>query len=71
MNLRLVCRMLGVVAMLIGGTMIFSLPWAHPSLGHRGEVHDRIGIARELYDHLVTSGEETWQFLRHRKDAFA
>ena len=38
MNLRLVCRMLGVVAMLIGGTMVFSLPWAHPSLGHRGEV---------------------------------
>jgi trk system potassium uptake protein TrkH len=32
--------MLGVVAMLIGGTMIFSLPWAHPSLGHRGEVVD-------------------------------
>jgi trk system potassium uptake protein TrkH len=30
--------MLGVVAMLIGGTMIFSLPWAHHSLGHRGEV---------------------------------
>ena len=38
MNLRLVCRMLGVVAMLIGGTMVFSLPWAHPSLGHRGEM---------------------------------
>jgi trk system potassium uptake protein TrkH len=30
--------MLGVVAMLIGGTMVFSLPWAHPSLGHRGEL---------------------------------
>ena len=38
MNLRLVCRMLGVVAMLIGGTMVFSLPWAHPRFGHRGEV---------------------------------
>jgi len=38
MNLRLVCRMLGVVAMLIGGTMVFSLPWAHPSLGHRSEM---------------------------------
>lgn len=31
---------------------------------------DRIGIPRELYDRLVTSGEETWQFLRHRKDDF-
>jgi len=30
--------MLGVVAMLIGGTMVFSLPWAHPSLGNRGEM---------------------------------
>jgi len=38
MNLRLVCRLLGVVAMLIGGTMIFSLPWAHPLLGHRAEM---------------------------------
>ena len=41
MNLRLVCRMLGLVAMLIGGTMVFSLPWAHPSLGHRGEMLDK------------------------------
>ncbi len=38
MNLRLVSRLLGVVAMLIGGTMAFSLPWAHPLLGHRGDV---------------------------------
>ncbi len=38
MNLRLVSRLLGVVAMLIGGTMVFSLPWAHPLLGHRGEM---------------------------------
>lgn len=38
MNLRLVSRLLGVVAMLIGGTMVFSLPWAHPNLGHRGVV---------------------------------
>jgi len=35
MNLRLVGRMLGIVAILIGGTMVFSLPWAHPALGHR------------------------------------
>lgn len=34
------------------------------------ETLERIGIPRELYGHLVTSGEETWQFLRHRKDAF-
>ena len=36
MNLRLVSRMLGLVCLLIGGMMIFSLPWAHPALGNRG-----------------------------------
>ena len=35
MNLHVVSRLLGIVAMLIGGMMIFSLPWAHPALGHR------------------------------------
>lgn len=33
MNLRLVSRMLSVVSMLIGATMLFSLPWAFPALG--------------------------------------
>ena len=46
MNLRVVSRLLGVVAMLIGGMMVFSLPWAHPALGHRnqGEVLDLFEI---------------------------
>jgi len=35
MNLRLVAKQLAVVATLIGGMMIFSLPWAWPALGHR------------------------------------
>ena len=35
MNYRLLSKLLGVVAVLIGATMIFSLPWAHPALGHR------------------------------------
>ena len=35
MNLRLVSRLLGVIAILIGATMIFSLPWAHSALGKR------------------------------------
>jgi len=35
MNIRLVCRLLGLIALLIGGTMIFSLPWAFPALGQR------------------------------------
>lgn len=31
---------------------------------------DAMGIHRELYDHLVTSGEQTWQSLCRRDDAF-
>ncbi len=33
MNFRLLCKMLGVVAALVGGTMAFSLPWALPAFG--------------------------------------
>lgn len=35
MNYRLVCKYLGVIAMLISITMLFSLPWAYPSWGTR------------------------------------
>ena len=35
MNFRLLSRLLGIVTLLIGFTMIFSLPWAHPDLGRR------------------------------------
>ncbi len=44
MNLRLVSRMLSVVSMLIGGTMIFSLPWAYPTLG----VHTTLQQSRQF-----------------------
>jgi trk system potassium uptake protein TrkH len=37
MDLRVVSRLLGIVAMLIGGTMAFSLPWAFPVLGYRND----------------------------------
>ena len=37
MNYRLVARQLAVVSLLIGFTMIFSLPWAAPALGQRTE----------------------------------
>lgn len=33
MNLRLVAKYLGIVALLIAGSMSLSLPWAHPDLG--------------------------------------
>ena len=33
MNWLLLCRMLGMLALLVGGSMVFSLPWAFPQLG--------------------------------------
>ena len=41
MNLRLVARLLGIVSLLIGVSMIFSMPFAYPSFGTRGEVFGR------------------------------
>jgi len=35
MNLRLISKLLGIVALLMAGTMLFSLPWAVPALGRR------------------------------------
>gem|GEM_PF-6556492 len=35
MNYQIVARMLSTVTTLIGTTMLFSLPWAHPKLGYR------------------------------------
>ncbi len=36
MDYRVVCKHLGIIAMLIAVTMLFSLPWAYPSWGTRG-----------------------------------
>ena len=38
MNLRLVSKLLGIISMLIGGTMLFSLPWAFPAVGRRNHL---------------------------------
>ena len=38
MNFRLLSRQLGIISLLIGGTMLFSLPWAFPSWGHREQI---------------------------------
>ena len=40
MNFRLLFRLLGVVALLIGATMLFSMPWAFPALGRRAGLPD-------------------------------
>jgi trk system potassium uptake protein len=41
MNYRLLSRMLGIICILFAITMLFSLPWAHPALGWRGELSER------------------------------
>ncbi|MBN2474675.1 MAG: TrkH family potassium uptake protein [Pirellulales bacterium] len=43
MNKALVCRLLGLVAMLIGGSMVFSLPWAWLAPGAEWG-HERAGF---------------------------
>lgn len=43
MNLRLVSRLLGIIALLTGGMMVFSLPWAFPSLGYRAHLRGENG----------------------------
>ena len=41
MNWLLLCRMLGLLAMLVGGSMVFSLPWAFPECGQTAEFESR------------------------------
>ena len=43
MNLRLLCKLLSLVAMLIGVSMVFSLPWAFPPCGGEWR-HERDGF---------------------------
>ena len=43
MNKLLLCKLLSLVAMLIGGSMAFSLPWALPVCGSQWE-HERSGF---------------------------
>lgn len=41
MNWRLLSRMLGLLGMLVGGSMLFSLPWAFPACGQTAEFESR------------------------------
>ncbi len=60
MNLRLLARHLGTISLLIGGTMLFSLPWAIPQLGHRNDLpaieeFERNGFVALIFS-MVISG---------------
>ncbi len=52
MNYRLLARSLGLIALLLAATMLFSLPWAHPALGY----HGHLGVSED-------AGFETRGFL--------
>ena len=41
MNRLLICRLLGLIALLIGGSMVLSLPWALPAFGQTARFEDR------------------------------
>ncbi|MEM9702489.1 MAG: META domain-containing protein [Planctomycetota bacterium] len=45
MNWPLLCRLLGLLAMLVGGSMTLSLPWAFPFFGQVKEVETRGALA--------------------------
>jgi len=60
MNYRLVCRLLSIVCLIIGVTMVFSLPWAWPAIGHRTdenfqqfETHGFLGLVYSILLSIV------------------
>lgn len=46
MNFGLLSRNLGIICLLFSGMMLFSLPWAHPSLGYRAHLELSETISR-------------------------
>ena len=84
MNYRLLSKLLGIIALLIGGTMVFSLPWAHPALGYRHgldppqvfETRGFVALSVSIFICLAVGGLLMW-FGRHsrgklfRKEAMA
>ncbi len=55
MNYRLVSKLLGTLAMLIGGAMVFSLPWALPNLGARNGLDLNVAFESGGFSALVFS----------------
>ena len=62
MNIRLVSRLLGVVAWLIGTTMVFSLPWAWPAFN--GEAEFERGGFLALVSSIIACGIVGWLLRR-------
>ncbi|MCH7688621.1 MAG: TrkH family potassium uptake protein, partial [Planctomycetes bacterium] len=58
MNWSLLCRNLGLLGMLVGGSMVFSLPWAFPACGETDVFESRgfWGIVWAILFSLTLSG---------------
>lgn len=58
MNWLLLCRMLGLLGMLVGGAMCFSLPWAFPASGQTLEFESRgfWGLVASIAFSLLSGG---------------
>ena len=58
MNWLLLCRMLGLLGILVGGSMVFSLPWAFPACGETAEFEKLgfWGIVASIACSLVLGG---------------
>lgn len=58
MNWLLVSRMLGLLGMLVGGSMVFSLPWAFPALGQAEQFEARgfWAIVTAIFCSLLVGG---------------
>ena len=53
MNIRLVINKLGIISVLIGGSMLFSLLWAFPALGQRQHLPKTIPGQFEVHGFLA------------------
>lgn len=62
MNWRLLCKLLGMLSLLVGGSMILSLPWAFPVCGvtETFELRGFLGILASTIISLVLGGVLFW-----------
>ncbi|WP_146501999.1 TrkH family potassium uptake protein [Rubinisphaera italica] len=58
MNWRILCRLLGLLSLLVGGSMVLSIPWAFPICGVATEFETRgcLGILLSMLISLVIGG---------------
>jgi trk system potassium uptake protein TrkH len=78
-NKLLICRLLGLIALLIGGSMVFSLPWALPAFGQTQQFEARgflsllgaMAVCGAVGGLLIVLGRRTKGDPLYRKEAIA